>query len=127
MGYESKITLAIEYGRPIGDIWNHVVASIDMGKMGYYPGWRELFTEPLVGVICLNLYNDFYIEDGRVEQNYTQEDPYGEKPTQATVESVYKWCEQHQDPDNFELCMLTDMLAAAMKSPMPLKVVHTGY
>ena len=129
MGYESKVTLAIEMGRSKDDAWNHVVASIDMGKMGYYPGWQELFTVPLVGDICLNLYGDFYIdkESGQIDQGYTEEDAYGERPTQATVESVYKWCCEHRDPDNFELCVLTDILARAMKSKMPLKVVHTGY
>ena len=48
MGYESKVYICSRISNTVY-IYNEVIAAVDMCKMGYDTGWRELFNKKLDG------------------------------------------------------------------------------
>ena len=118
MGYESKVVIAQETGN---HGFTEVIAELDLCKMGYDNGWRELFDKPFDGEV--------YIEN---EDEPTTEDKYGAKLKYATVDEVFAWCELHHCDDGsvyWRQCLLESLLKEIKLRGMSdsLIVIHYGY
>jgi len=119
MGYESRAYLVAlhRYGKKV--IWAEDVAKIDLSKMGYGNGWRELFKRD----IDYKLY-----ADDRNTQFDT--DCYGEHMKAASVDDVIKWLEKEMSKDD---CWWRVKLLHGLLSSLPpedrtaFEVVHFGY
>lgn len=87
MGYESKVYICSRISN-IGHIYNEVIAAVDMRKMGYNTGWRELFNEKLNG--------DFLGFDHDNPRNQDWEniellDAYDEPMMYTNIDTVKEW------------------------------------
>lgn len=125
MGYESKVYICerneSKYSRNNNVLWvyNEVIAAIDMCKMGYDNGWRELFDKELTG--------DFYGMDGGDET--ITEDSYGETLKYTEIDKVITWLENEmQKSDYRRLAVLYNMLKGFNINQWGnLIVVHYGH
>lgn len=124
MGYESRIYICdrAEHknnNEEIVWVYNEVIAAIDMCKMGYDNGWRELFNKELTG--------DFYGMDGGDETII--EDLYGSTLQYTEIDKVVTWLENEmQKSDYRRLAVLYNMLKGFNAEQWNnLIVVHYGY
>lgn len=123
MGYESKVYICERHehkndNKEIAWIYNEVIAAVDMCKMGYGNGWRELFDKELTGV--------FYgMDDG----HEITEDSYGETLKYTEIDKVITWLENEmQKSDYRRLAVLYNMLRGFdINYWGNLIVVHYGY
>lgn len=138
MGYESKIFIvdvkshnqfAIDKitNKPILDENNspviykgygQIIAMIDMCKMGYDNGWKELFTNEI----------DYYIyaEDG---DHDTNTDCYGEHIKSGDINTIIAWLENRIKIDDYRrLKPLLHLLKSFnLDEWKDLQVLHYGY
>lgn len=111
MGYESKVFVVrkidcVTYKSSL------LIALIDMSKMGYNNGWRELFKKDI----------DF---DLQYNNEIIKEDCYGEIPKYTTVSEVLNWLE-----NDTEEYYMEDVLKGVLKpleKQEDILVVHYGY
>lgn len=138
MGYESKIFIvdvkshnqfAIDKitNKPILDENNspviykgygQIVTMIDMRKMGYNNGWKELFTKEI----------DYYIfaEDG---DHDTNTDCYGEHIKSGDINSIIVWLENQIKKDDYRRLkpLLYLLKSFDLNEWKDLQVLHYGY
>lgn len=125
MGYESKVYVCERNehkdSRNNNVLWvyNEVIAAVDMCKMGYNNGWRELFNKELTG--------DFLGMDNGDET--ITEDLYGEALKYTEIDKVITWLENEmQKSDYRRLAVLYNMLRGFdINHWGNLIVVHYGY
>ena len=124
MGYESKVYVC-ERAEHKNDneeivwIYNEVIAAVNMCKMGYDNGWRELFDKELTG--------DFLGMDCGDET--ITEDLYGDTLKYTEIDKVITWLENEmQKSDYRRLAVLYNMLRGFdINQWRKLIVVHYGY
>ena len=138
MGYESKIYIVNvrDHNRPALDKttnkpildennrpiiykgYGQIVAMMDMCKMGYDNGWRELFTEDIDYTI--------YAENGDED---TDTDCYGDHIKSGDINSIIGWLENQIKKDNYRrLKPLLGLLKSFnLEEWKDLQVVHYGY
>lgn len=138
MGYESKIYIVNvlshkhtvinpdtqkpyldKNGEPMIDNgYGQIVAMIDMCKMGYDNGWRELFTKEIDYQI--------YAENGNESTN---KDCYGEHIKSGDINAIIAWLENQIKKDNYRrLKPLLYLLKAFNPEEWDdLQVLHYGH
>ncbi len=138
MGYESKVFVvnAVSHNTPKLDKrtqepvldknghpimyrgYGQIVAMIDMCKMGYDNGWKELFTKEI----------DYYIfaEDG---DHDTNTDCYGEHIKSGDINAIIAWLENRIKIDDYRrLKPLLHLLKSFnLDDWEDLQIVHYGY
>lgn len=130
MGYESKVYICSRTTNEVY-IYNKVIAAVDMCKMGYDTGWRDLFNKKLDG--------DFFGFDYENPRNQNWEDAelldaYSEPMMYADIDSVKEWVNQQiENGDDYRrLFVLKAVLDSFNKTQWEsdrykLIVVHYGY
>lgn len=117
MGYESRV-FVVNVTR--GDRYDFAekVAEVDMSKMGYNNGWRELFTR--------EIDYKLFMDDGNTEFD---EDKYGEHLKAAPVERVLEWLKEYMKKDKYRRLPLLYGLLKGIKEKQwdEIEVVHYGY
>lgn len=86
MGYESKVTLVQLFDDKETDNYASKVMVLDLSKMGYDIGWKELFTASMA-----DQFFYFYADDGNTRIDHKTRDPYDEVYTYAPVKKIYEW------------------------------------
>ena len=130
MGYESKVYICSRISNN-AYIYNEVIAAVDMCKMGYDTGWRDLFNKKLDG--------DFLGFDHDNPRNQDWEntellDGYDEPMMYADIDAVKEWVnKQIENGDDYRrLFVLKAVLDSFDKTRWEsdiakLIVVHYGY
>ena len=130
MGYESKVYICNRIGNN-AYIYNEVIAAVDMCKMGYDTGWRDLFNKKLDG--------DFLGFDHDNPRNKDWEntellDAYDEPMMYADIDAVKEWVnKQIENGDDYRrLFVLKAVLDSFDKTRWEsdrtkLIVAHYGY
>ena len=130
MGYESKVYICSRISNT-GYIYNEVIAAVDMCKMGYDTGWRDLFNKKLDG--------DFLGFDHDNPRNQDWEntdllDAYDEPMMYADIDAVKEWVnKQIENGDDYRrLFVLKAVLDSFDKTRWEsdrtkLIVAHYGY
>ena len=130
MGYESKVYICSRISNT-GYIYNEVIAAVDMCKMGYDTGWRDLFNKKLDG--------DFLGFDHDNPRNQDLEntdllDAYDEPMMYADIDAVKEWVnKQIENGDDYRrLFVLKAVLDSFDKTRWEsdrakLIVAHYGY
>ena len=130
MGYESKVYICSRISNN-AYIYNEVIAAVDMCKMGYDTGWRELFNKKLNG--------DFFGFDYDNPRNQDCEntellDAYDEPMMYTDIDTVKEWVNnQIENGDDYRrLFVLKAVLDSFDKTRWEsdrakLIVVHYGY
>ena len=130
MGYESKVYICSRISNN-AYIYNEVIAAVDMCKMGYDTGWRDLFNKKLDG--------DFLGFDHDNPRNQDWEntellDAYDEPMMYADIDTVKEWVnKQIENADDYRrLFVLKAVLDSFDKTRWEsdrakLIVVHYGY
>lgn len=130
MGYESKVYICNRI-RNNTYIYNEVIATVDMCKMGYDSGWAELFSKKLDG--------DFLGFDHDNPRNQDWEntellDAYDEPMMYADIDTVKEWVNNQIEngEDYRRLFVLKAVLDSFDKTRWgsdraKLIVVHYGY
>lgn len=124
MGYESRVSVVVRrtYGENDAMVYGEKIAEMNMCKMGYESGWRELFKRE----IDYTFYNEYAVDDDDAE---IVEDAYGDILKAAPIEDVIAWLEKEMKRDDYwRLPVLYAMLTAIReKIPNNVEVVHYGY
>ena len=118
MGYESKIIIVDRHDNG-HFVFAEKLAEINMSKMGYGNGWREMFVNPVDYKLFINSCD----ED-------TDEDCYGEHLKSTNVQTVIAWLESeiHKGNKYRRLPILLSLLKGFDESQWEqLQVVHYGY
>lgn len=130
MGYESKVYICNRISND-AYTYNEVIAAVDMCKMGYDTGWRDLFTKKLDG--------DFlgFDHDNPRSQDWTDTEPldaYDEPMMYADIGTVKEWVnKQIENGDDYRrLFVLKAVLDSFNKTQWEtdrakLIVAHYGY
>ena len=130
MGYESKVYICSRISNN-AYIYNKVIAAVDMCKMGYDTGWRNLFNKKLDG--------DFLGFDHDNPRNQDWEntdllDAYDEPMMYADIDTVKEWVnKQIENADDYRrLFVLKAVLDSFDKTRWEsdrtkLIVAHYGY
>lgn len=130
MGYESKVYICNRISNEVY-IYNAVIAAVDMCKMGYDSGWRDLFDKKLDG--------DFigFDHDNPRNQNWEDTeilDAYDEPMMYTDIDTVKDWIDrQIANGDNYRrLFVLKAVLDSFDKTQWEfdrerLIVAHYGY
>lgn len=130
MGYESKVYIC---NRISNDVYtyNEVIAAVDMRKMGYDTGWRDLFTKKLDG--------DFFgfDHDNPRYQDWTDAellDAYDEPMMYADIDTVKEWVDdQIINGDDYRRLFVLKAVLDSFDKPQwesdraKLIVAHYGY
>lgn len=119
MGYESKVFIVHVNRFDDGFIFANKIAEVEMNKMGYGNGWRELFKT--------DIDYKLYMDDGKTEFDT---DRYGEHLKSCTIEEISAWVEkemQHSDY-NWKLPILRGLIEGLRQSIYHnLEAVHFGH
>lgn len=130
MGYESKVYICSRISNEVY-IYNEVIAAVDMCKMGYDTGWRDLFNKKLDG--------DFlgFDHDNPRNQNWEDTellDAYDEPMMYTDIDTVKEWVNQQiENGDDYRrLFVLKGVLDSFDKARWEsdrakLIVAHYGY
>lgn len=115
MGYESRLYVVEHHESGFAE----KIAVVDMRKMGYSDGWRELFNKEFTGTM--------FFDDGNTE---IKEDKYGEKLSYAELETVLEYLKQTQQTTLYyrRITPLIGLLEGINKADWHhVKIVHYGY
>lgn len=130
MGYESKVYICSRIKNEVY-IYNEVITAVDMCKMGYDTGWRDLFNKKLDG--------DFLGFDHDNPRNQDWEDTelldaYNEPMMYTDIDTVKEWVnKQIENGDDYRrLFVLKAVLDSFDKTQWEsdrakLIVAHYGY
>lgn len=130
MGYESKVYICNRISNG-AYTYNEVIVAVDMRKMGYDSGWRDLFTKKLDG--------DFlgFDYDNPRNADWTDAEPidaYDEPMMYADIDTVKEWVnKQIEGGDDYRrLFVLKSVLDSFDKTQWEsdrakLIVAHYGY
>lgn len=130
MGYESKVYICSRISNEV-NIYNEVIAAVDMCKMGYDTGWRDLFNRKLDGVFL-----EFDHDNPRNQdwENTELLDAYDEPMMYTDIDTVKEWVNNQIDNgnDHRRLFVLKAVLDSFDKTRWEfdrakLIVVHYGY
>lgn len=125
MGYESKVYIVNVFSHndvlldgTIRKGYGEIVAMVDMCKMGYNNGWKELFTKPID--------YEIYAENG---DESTGEDKYGDSIKSGDLTKIIAWLEYQIKIDDYRRLK---PLLAILKAFDPdewkdLQILHYGY
>lgn len=120
MAYESRVYVVNVHRHPEidGTTYAEKIAAVNMCKVDYNSGFRELFTTD----IDYKLFKD----DGNTEFDA---DSYGEHMKSCAVEKVIAWLEDQMQHDNYRrLSVLYGLLKGFDTAAWPnIEIVHFGY
>lgn len=129
MGYESKLYFKNKYGIEI--------CNIDMCKMGYDNGWRELFKTEYekglyVGFGGMGLTTEQQQEWGceEIPDIEIHRDRYGDTLKYCDIEDLYQWCKVHKNKMDYSMLDLLYKITKELRKKDKygeIVVVHFGY
>lgn len=130
MGYESKVYICSRIKNEVY-IYNEVIAAVDMRKMGYDTGWRDLFNKKLDGDFLGFDHDNPRYQDW---ENTELLDAYDEPMMYADIDTVKEWVNQQiENCDDYRrLFVLKAVLDSFDKAQWEsdrakLIVIHYGY
>ena len=122
MGYESRIYVVYPHKHEYNGnahIWAEKLACMDLAKMGYENGWRNLFKK--------DIEYKLYVNDTDTEFDT---DMYGEHLKSCPIQEVINWLEKEMERSDYRRLK---PLYALLKAYDPehwgndIEVVHFGY
>ena len=120
MAYESRVYVVNVHRHQINEnvIYAEIIAVVNMSKMGYDNGWKNLFTT--------NIDYKLFKDDGDTEFNT---DEYGEHMKSCSIDHVIKWLEERMQHDSYRrLPVLYGLLKSFTEDSWPnIEIVHFGY
>lgn len=130
MGYESKVYICNRISNNVY-VYNEVIAAVDMCKIDYDNGWRDLFTKKLNGDFLGFDYDNPRNQDW---ENTEILNAYDEPMTYADIDTVKEWVnKQIENGDDYRrLFILKAALDSFDKAQLEsdrakLIVAHYGY
>ena len=118
MAYESKVYIVDVHRHERGYVYAEKIAEVNLCKMGYDSGWKELFAKDIDYMLLA--------DDGNTEFDT---DLYGEHMKSCSVNKVIEWLESEMQHNNYRrLPILYGLLKSFdLERWSNLEVVHFGY